>query len=412
MLNQIRSLLAAYHPIVHSLLIGTVLARAAASMSMPFLAIYLASHTGMNEVMIGLTVGASWLAGAFGGFFGGALSDLFGRRRVMLAALYVWALVFYGFAIGEHPLFFLLLSIMGGVCRAIYEPVSQALMADLTEPEKRLRVFSLRYLCINLGVAVGPLLGAYLALRGDALPFYVTAVVYLAYAVSIQAMLRYLGIQELEEQSKEDVTFGQIWHAVWRDVALCLFLLGGTLISIGYSQMTVTLSQYLAAEMVDGVRLFAVLMSTSAITVIVLQYPLTRWVEKRSPLFNVVVGVCFYALGLVGFAVSFNWTLFILSMVVFTLGEILSFPASNLLIDRLAPAGMRGAYFGAQSLTNLGHFFGPALGGLFLASYGGPIMFMIMAGISLFSIVFYWGGQRQYNRRFAKAQQQNDRLRA
>ncbi len=322
----------------------------------------------------------------------------------MLAALYVWALVFCGFASGENPLFFLLLSVLGGLCRSFYEPVSQALMADLTEPDRRLRVFSLRYLCVNVGVAAGPLIGAYLAIRGDALPFIVTSAVYLAYAVSLQAMLAYFGIKQVEEQPKEPVTFRQIWHVVRRDVALRFFLLGGILLSIGYSQMTVTLSQYVAAEVADGVRLFAVLMSTNALAVVALQYPLTRWTEKRSPFSSIAAGICFYALGLVGFAVSFNWTLFIISMVVFTLGEILTFPASNLLIDRLAPAGMRGAYFGTQSFTSLGHFLGPALGGFLLAGYGGPIMFVTVAGITLFSILFYWSGQRHYELRLTEAQ--------
>ncbi|UFJ41661.1 MFS transporter [Brevibacillus humidisoli] len=411
-MNRVRSFLAEYHPIVHSLMIGTVFVRAASSMSMPFLAIYLATNTGMNEVMIGLTIGASSLAGAFGGFVGGTLSDLFGRRRVMLGALYVWAIVFFGFAVGESPLLFLLLSVLGGLCRSFYEPVSQALMADVTESQKRLRVFSLRYMCINIGVAVGPLLGAYLALRGDSLPFLVTAVVYLLYVVSLQGMLSHFGIKQIEGQKKEPVSFRSTWQVVTHDVALRFFLIGGILVSVGYSQMTITLSQYVASTFVDGVKLFAVLMSVNAIAVVVMQYPLARWAEKRTPLYSIVVGCCFYALGQVGFAFSFNWSLFITSMIVFTIGEILTFPASNLFIDRLAPAEMRGAYFGTQSFTSLGQFIGPTFGGFLLAGYGGPIMFVTMAGITLLSILFYWGGQRQYAMRLAGTEQKNDLLRA
>ncbi|MBO8164974.1 MAG: MFS transporter [Brevibacillus sp.] len=410
-MNRVRAFLAAYHPIVHLLLVGTVFVRAASSMSMPFLAIYLATKTEMNEVMIGLTIGASSLAGAFGGFVGGALSDLFGRRRVMLGALYVWSMVFFGFAVGDHPLLFLLLSVLGGLCRSFYEPVSQALMADITEPAKRFRVFSLRYMCINIGVAAGPLAGAYLALRADSLPFFVTSAVYLSYVLVLQVILNHFGIRQIEGLQKERITFGSTWKVVAQDVALRFFLVGGVLVSIGYSQMTVTLSQYVADLFVDGVKLFAVLMSVNALVVVLLQYPLAKWAEKRTPLYSIVAGCMFYALGQVGFAVSSDWTWFISSMIVFTIGEILTFPASNLFIDRLAPPAMRGAYFGTQSFTSLGQFIGPTFGGFLLAGYGGPSMFVTMAGITLLSILFYWSGQRQYEIRHALSQEKNDLLR-
>jgi len=79
-MNRIRMSLQSYHPIVHSLILGTVLARAAGSMSLPFLAIYL-SRQGMSPVLIGLTIGAGALAGTVGGFIGGTLSDRLGRKK-------------------------------------------------------------------------------------------------------------------------------------------------------------------------------------------------------------------------------------------------------------------------------------------------------------------------------------------
>ncbi|MFM1653982.1 MDR family MFS transporter [Brevibacillus sp. B_LB10_24] len=395
-LYKLRSFLADFHPIVHSLIVGTVFARAASSMSMPFLAIYLGKHTDMSPVLIGLTIGAGSLAGSVGGFVGGTLSDLFGRKRVMLIALYVWAFVFLGFALGKSTLLFLLLNILSGLCRSIYEPVSQALMADVTEPEKRFRVFSLRYTAINLGVAVGPLLGAALALHGGALPFLVTAFVYFVYAVLLQVLLRCFGIKQIEGQKKERITFRGAWQAIAGDGAFRYFIAGGILAQISYSQMSVTLSQFVSGKFADGIKLFAVLMTVNAITVILLQLPVARWSEKRSPLRSIAVGSVFFALGNIGYAYSSNWWMFIGSMVLFSIGEILCFPASSVFVDRLAPEGMRGTYFGAQSFINVGSFIGPALGGFFLEEYGGSTLFVVVALISLVSIGFYTSGQRRF----------------
>ena len=75
-------------------------------------------------------------------------------------------------------------------------------------------------------------------------------------------------------------------------------------------------------------------------------------------------------------------------MGIFTLGEILNYPAANMLIDKLAPEHMRGTYFGAQTLTNIGHFIGPWIGGFLLVSYGGNTLYVLMAVLTIGGIHF------------------------
>jgi hypothetical protein len=91
--NQFLYFVKSYHPIVHSLLIGTILARMASSMSLPFLAIYLLKQTDMNAVMIGLVIGAGSLAGTLGGFIGelfltNSAAENFFSVRCLVGALY------------------------------------------------------------------------------------------------------------------------------------------------------------------------------------------------------------------------------------------------------------------------------------------------------------------------------------
>jgi MFS family permease len=157
--------------------------------------------------------------------------------------------------------------------------------------------------------------------------------------------------------------------------------------------MTVTLSQYVGGKFSDGVALFAVMMSVNAITVVALQIPFTNWASRYSPLTLLTTGVVFYALGNIGFGLSFSWTTFILSMIVFTFGEILTFPVGNLLTDRIAPDGMRGVYYGAQTFSNLGHFLGPWVGGILLSHYNGTVLFFTMAAVAISAAGFYKLGE-------------------
>lgn len=395
-MGRIRSLLQEYHPIVWSLVIGTVFVRAASSMSMPFLFLYLSNNTEMDLATIGLTIGAGPLAGTVGGFIAGTLSDRIGRRRVMLGALYVWTLVFVGFALSKNPMVLLLLNVAGGLCRSFYEPVSQALMADVTPPEKRYRVFSLRYTAINVGVAVGPIAGAVLAKTSVALPFLITAIIYLFYVISLQGLLNKFGIKQIDGQKKEHVTFRHAFNVVVHDKAFRLYMLAGVLGAIGYSQMSSTLAKFAEMTVVNGTELFAILMSVNAIVVVLMQMPLTAWAEKRTPLTAIVVGNAMYALGDVGYAFATTWVVFIIAMVLFTFGEILTFTSGDVLIDRMAPESMRGSYYGAKSFSNLGQFVGPWMGGILLASYGGTTLFLVVAAFSMLSSAFQWAGQRAY----------------
>lgn len=395
-MGRITSLLKEFHPIVWSLVIGTVFVRAASSMSMPFLFLYLSNHTDMDMAMIGLTIGAGPLAGTVGGFVAGTLSDQIGRRRVMLGALYVWTLVFVGFAISKNPMVLLVLNMLGGLCRSFYEPVSQALMADVTAPEKRFRVFSLRYTAINVGVAVGPIAGAVLAKTSVALPFLVTGVIYLLYVISLQGLLNKFGIQKIEGQKKEYVTFSRAFSVLVNDKAFRFYIIAGMLGAVGYSQMSSTLAKYAEMTVASGTELFAILMSINAIVVVVMQLPLTAWAEKKTPLTAIVVGNVLYAIGDVGYAFAHSWTLFMIAMVFFTFGEILTFTSGDVLIDRMAPEGMRGSYYGAKSFSNIGQFIGPWMGGILLATYGGTTLFLVVAAFSMVSNVFQWAGQRAY----------------
>lgn len=384
-----------FHPIIRFLLFGTMIMRAARSMSVPFLAIYLYRQTGLSSDLIGIIIGLGFLASTIGGIFGGTLSDKIGRKKVMLIALFIWSLVFLLFGCVKHPVLFIILNIINGLCNSFFEPVSKALMSDLSDTSERFRIFSLRYLAINIGAAVGPLAGTYLGLVASSTPFLITGTVYFCYALALTLMLRSIVMQQRGEY-KEPFRLRIAWDTIKEDVPLRFYVLGGIIWMFGYSQMDSTLIQYLNHEFVEGVKIFSVLITVNAVTVIILQMPITKCFENRNPLFNIAVGNTLFMFGNIGFAFSDGSFSFILSMIVFTLGEILSFPAMNVLLDELAPTSMRGMYYGIQNFYNIGQFLGPWLGGLILGLYGGATLFLIVSFSTLIVLYIYWRGRQKY----------------
>ncbi|MFE8700220.1 MDR family MFS transporter [Cytobacillus sp. FJAT-54145] len=396
-MNQIKTYINQYqfHPIVWVLLLGTVMVRLASFMTLPFLAIYLSKTHDLHPVLIGVTVGISPLMGTIGGFVGGHLSDRYGRKPIMLIALFCLSLVFFGFSIASSPLLYVLLNALNGLCNSFFEPTSQALIADLTDKKNRMKAYSLRYTAINIGAAIGPLLGAYFASVSANSTFVITGSMYLIYAIALFFLLNML-VENKKVDSKNVISFLDAFNIVKRDKALRFLILGVILINIGYAQLESSLPQHLENSIINGVFIYSVLLSINAVFVVFFQIPISHFAEKFSPMKVMMVGAILLCAGLVGFSFVNGWVSAILSIVLLTIGEILIFPSNSLLIDQLADENMRGAYFGAGQFRKIGHFFGPIMGGALLSQYGGQWMFIIISFLSLGSILFFVLGNKVY----------------
>ncbi|MEH7073192.1 MDR family MFS transporter [Neobacillus drentensis] len=405
---KIKNYIGQFHPIVWVLLIGTVLSRGAAFMTLPFLSIYLSRHMDLSPIVIGLTVGMSPLMGTVGGFIGGHLSDRFGRKPVMLISLFTVALVYYGFTVASSPGWFVLLNALNGLSNSFFEPTAQALMADLTDKEKRMKVYSLRYTAMNIGASVGPLVGAYLASTSAKLSFAITGTTYLSYAIVLVILLNKFIVHHTG-QSKKVVSFSNAFSIIKSDKALRYLIIGIILVNMGYVQIDSNLPQILEGSLENGIQIFSTLITINAVMVVFLQMPISHIAEKFRLMQVMVVGAIFMAAGLVVFSFVTGWTVAILAIVLLTIGEILIFPSNNMMIDRLAPEHLRGTYFGAAQFRKIGNFLGPIFGGYLLSQFQGQIMFWILAITTIGSVIFFSAGNKSFMKEITPNRQETIR---
>jgi MFS family permease len=87
-----------------------------------------------------------------------------------------------------------------------------------------------------------------------------------------------------------------------------------------------------------------------------------------------------------------------LAVGIFTVGEVIVFPAEYMFIDRIAPEHLRGMYYGAQNLSSLGGALGPVLCGFVLASQPPQFMFYMLAAFIVAGGCFYLMGASFSNR--------------
>ncbi|MBD0378828.1 MDR family MFS transporter [Paenibacillus sedimenti] len=389
-----RMRLPAFHPVAWGVIIGTFLSRTGFFMTLPFLGIYLGKVKGIDPATIGAILAVSLFAGTLCSFVGGALSDRLGRYLVMIASMALWSLVLAGFAFANATWMFFVLSGLNGLCRSIFEPTARALLADVTPAEQRSDVFNARYFAINIGGAIGPLVGLKLGAGGASsfLPFMVSAGIFAVYAVVLVFFMIAFN-QQLPEKSAP-VAMRKMVQIVFTDKVFLYFLLGNVFVAGAYSHLDSTLSQYIGHDRVEA---YSFLFVVNTLSVLVFQYPLAKLMKRFSSLTALKAGCLLFGLGLFGFGVFHNIFMLSLSMVIFTIGEILCFVIGDVLIGEIAPEHLRGAYYGASGFAFIGQSACAWLGGILLNVFGfgqGPLIFGILMLLTFLAFPFFHRGQQ------------------
>ncbi len=104
----------------------------------------------------------------------GSISDRFGRRPVLLIALFVMSLDYLVMALAGTIWLLLAGRIIGGITAATQSTAS-AYVADLSKPAEKAANFGLIGAAFGVGFVLGPLIGGILAGFGTRAPFYAAA---------------------------------------------------------------------------------------------------------------------------------------------------------------------------------------------------------------------------------------------
>ncbi|MGY2378461.1 MFS transporter [Pseudomonas sp. SDO524_S393] len=381
-----------YPRTVNLLLCATLLLTLAKAITFPYLVIYLTSQFALTVSEVGLVIGSSLIVGSLLSVYGGFLVDRINSYRLLLGLTALFALGFFGMLLARGIWLFYSCLILINLAYAVIDIAAKAGFASLLPEEARSEVFSIKYTLTNIGYAVGPFFGAMIARLDMSLPFVLSALLGLGFLL----LYGRWGDRTLThvDATQKPVSFLAVGGVLLRDRRLVCFTLGGLLSAVVFGQFTAWLSQYLVTTTSNDYTYTVVnaVLTTNAVMVIALQYVIGRRISHRYLGQWLIFGLGMFMLGLVGFALSTSVLWWVLAMAVFTVGEIVVFPAEYMFIDRIAPDHLRGMYYGAQNLSNLGAALGPVLCGLVLASLPPHTMFYMLGAFIVGGGVFYFIG--------------------
>jgi MFS family permease len=332
------------------------------SMVLPFLGVYVTRDLGAPAKAAGLIWALAGAVGAAMQWLAGTLSDRIGRRDVMVASMVLRALNLagLGYAVSTRAPVELVgvLIVMNAALRAFFDPLANALVADLSPPAQRVSAFSLQRVGVNIGWSLGNATVFFAAkdARHFALLFYWAA------PITLLATLALIPVSEPAVHSDIRPHWREMF-AFLGNRPLVRFLVATLSFYVLQVQLYQTLSIYAAKTLHLGLDRVAAFYWLNGLMVVFLQIPAAAYIRRIGTSGALVVGCLGYAASYAAVGLASEFTALLLCVACVTLAEIVTAPAQQATITGLAPAGRIGAYAGLFGLAQVtGQSAGPLIG--------------------------------------------------
>lgn len=358
----------------------------------PFFSVYLIDHFNVTIVEVGFLFFLFALGSIIGSTIGGALTDKYGRRSMLLFGLISSGIgsVLMGI-VNDLYLFFLIAAVLG-ILGDLGGPARQAMVVDLLPEDKRADGFGLLRVAVNLAAVGGPILGGLLYR-------YSYLILFISDAVSslITALIVFIVIPETKPEKQDGKPEESIMKTlkgyieVIKDYVFILFLFVSALTVLVYMQMNSTLSVFLWEMYNFPLEWFGALLSMNALMVVALQFWITRRIAKYAPMKMMALGTILYMIGFGMYGFVSEWYLFFVAMAILTVGEMIVIPVSQATVSQFASEDKRGRYMAVYGF----HWSIPTLFGVsgasFIYFFIGPNWVWYIAGLLCLTAIFgFW----------------------
>lgn len=350
------------------------------SFVVPLLAFHLV-HLGFSAEQISIVLGVYGIGRLGSSLLGGVWTDRHGHRFVIAVSMFSSAagMLVLGFLTDYHAI--LAMVLFQGFASELFRPASSALIAELAPPEHRLTAFALNRLAINAGFALGPAVGGILAHISFHWIFIGNAVADLLYGV---LAWRGLPARVLSRDAHATSSAAGSWSAVLADRRLLLFLAAIFPMTFIFMQGSSSFALY-TADLGFSPRDFGLLLGVNGILIVTCELTLTGFTRRFPPVNVLMLGYTLLGVGYACTGLAHHFGTLAITVVIWTLGEMISAPTQSAVLANMAPPHQRGRYMAAATLLwSLASITGPSLGS-FLYGWSPTALWWFSAAMGLAS---------------------------
>jgi predicted MFS family arabinose efflux permease len=359
------------------------------TMVVPFMSLYLINALGFSIGQAGIVYGLFGAGAICGAFIGGKLTDTIGFYPVQLITLTGGGILFI--VLGQmtsYPLICMFTFLLSFVNEA-FRPANSTAIAFYSKEENRTRSYALNRLAINLGWAIGSLVGGVLAKYNYHLLFWVDGLTNISAAFIMFFFLKPAGYQPRRNKHEQK----PVTQSAYRDKIYLWFILLIMMFASCFFQLFTNLSVYFNKVLHISEPVIGVLMALNGVLIVFIEMIIVYKLEgRRSNLTYILIGVSLVAVSFI--MLGLPWLGIITAVVMIitaTIGEILSMPFMNSFWIGRSNAANRGQYAalytiawsGAQSL-------GPMTAAQIAEKFGFTYLWWGVSGLLLIVLLGFW----------------------
>lgn len=318
----------------------------------PMLTLILKSKLGFNAEQVALWFLIFGILQLPFALIGGRLTDKYNKRDLIVTLDLISVVLYVITAILPLSTGSLCIYYLGSLFQHIEWSAYDALIAELTNDREREKAFSLQYLANNLGVVFAPTLGGLLFNHYLWLSFLIAGM-----AVLSSTILIFFFVPRESERAKNENTYEAQEEGTLKDVLktrkiLLLYMVITCVTFFIYGQFNYLLPIQMDEIFLDkGAVFFGMLTSINGAVVIIFTPILTQLTLKWNDLQRISLGVLLEIMSLCSFFFYQNQLApYIVSMMVFTLGEILDTLGNKPYISKRIPSSHRGRFIAINNI--------------------------------------------------------------
>ena len=381
------------------LLFATNLINRAGMMVLPFLVLYLTRERGFTPGQAGLGLALYGAAAIVAGPLSGWLSDRIGALPIMRASLLMAGAAVLAFPLARSRAAIYAMTILWAGCAELFRPASLAAITHVVSSDQRKSAYALNRLAINIGMSIGPALGGFLAAVSFRAMFVVDAATTIV-AGLVLCLTSWAGRTRGYVEENEALYHGEA-KSLLRDTRLLIFLIASVLVGIVFYQHESALPLYLVQYLSQSTAFYGTLFTINTLLIVALEVPLNRATAHWPNSWALFAGCMLFAIGFGALAIVSSPGGVLITVVVWTFGEMMLFPAMAAHLGEIAPKNKRGAYMGAYSMSlAVALAFGPWIGTQLLASVGPVAVWSVMFALGALAagLMVYGGSHRRETR--------------
>jgi predicted MFS family arabinose efflux permease len=278
-----------------------------------------------------------------------------------------------------------------GLFSPLYRVGGDAMLADLVEPQRRPDAYALLRMSNNVGIAIGPAVGGFIAASSYHIAFICAAVGLTSYGV----LLFLFAHETLPTETRTTFRVRHIFQGygqVFKDRKFMLLVISFTLAQMSVVPVWVLMSVYAKTEHGIPENQFGLIATTNALMVVFLQLAVTKRTKRFSPIRVMGMGTAIYAIAVGCVSLPSEFWGFWLCMVLMTAGELILVPTASSFAANLAPVDMRGRYMSIYGLSwGIASGISSPMGGLLSDTLGPQYIWYgaaLMGSIGVISFLF------------------------